>query len=152
CAANGGGNRCVSGNCCTSSDCGDAGKSCINHVCSSCPSPSPGLLVVDPSETPGGAPTGADEAGCRYKTITAALKVATPGTTVRVPATQDIPGATACTDPNIECFPIAVNAGISLVGDATLPPTIRQTGFGAGIDLSGAGSSLSNLTVDGAAA
>jgi hypothetical protein len=26
-------NTCYAGNCCTHSDCGDAGKTCVNHLC-----------------------------------------------------------------------------------------------------------------------
>ena len=145
------GTCCVTGSCCVNAECGDAGKGCVNHVCTTCSAPSGNVLVVDPSEGPGGAPTGADTAGCRYKTITAAMTHATAGMTIKVLGTKPITGSTACTDVTIECFPIPVKAGVMVVGDSTMVPTI-QVSAGTGFQLAGAGSGLSNLILDGVTA
>src|SRR5438105_4957065 len=67
------GNVCVGGTCCSNSDCGDGGLSCVNHTCTTCPSAVGNLLAVDPAQTPGAPPTGADVDGCRFPRITAAL-------------------------------------------------------------------------------
>ncbi len=147
------GNACVSGNCCATADCGGGGKTCINHVCTTCPSPSPGILVVDPADVSSGAPTGADLAGCRYKTITAAVGASpAPGTTIRVIGTQTLSGTAAtCTAHTGECYPIAVNAGISIIGDNTMPPTISAPeGGSVAFSMGAAGGRLSALTLDGA--
>jgi hypothetical protein len=149
CCASGGSNACVTGTCCTNSECGDGGKSCVNHVCTNCPAITGNTYYVDPSETAGGVPTGANVAGCRFKTITAAMNAATGPATIKVLGTAPITGSGACTDPTIECFPIAVKAGIAVVGDSTMPPTIKVTASQTGFTMSAVSSSLSTLTLDG---
>jgi hypothetical protein len=127
--------------------------SCINHTCTTCPSPSPGVLFVDPGESAGGAPTGANISGCRYKTITTALNVlvSNGGNTIRVIGSQPATGSTAtCTDHTGECFPITVPANVSIIGDAAQVPTIKVPDSAIGFLLTAPSSTLSNLIVDGA--
>ncbi len=150
CCASGAGNSCVAGSCCTNTDCSGSGLSCVNHVCTSCPSPSPGLLVVDPTETPV-APTGADVAGCRFKTITAAVAVSpTPGTTIKVLGTQTLTGAgKPCTDTTIECFPIPVPGGVTITGDTTQVPTLQVAATKTGFAMSAKSVGISHFILDG---
>jgi hypothetical protein len=151
CCAGASGSACVAGSCCTNSDCGDAGKSCVNHVCTSCPSPAPNTLVVDPSETVGGDATGADVAGCRYKTISAAMQVAASGTTIKVLGTQLLTGDDTCTSlATTECLPIGILAGVQVVGDSTLVPTLRVPLSLNGFQLKNQSSVLSHFKLDGA--
>jgi hypothetical protein len=154
CCASGGTDTCVAGDCCTAADCASsaAGKSCVNNHCTSCASPAPGVLVVDPSEAANSAATGADVAGCRFKTITLAVQSnPAPGTTIRVVGTQVLTGdSTSCTANTGECFPIAVKSGISIIGDSTMPPTVNPSpNASVGFAMGAGGARLSNLTIDG---
>src|SRR5688572_25042916 len=150
-----GGNLCVTGDCCSNTDCGDGGKVCVDNVCTNCPAPSGNTVYVDPTETnPGTTPTGADVPGCRYRTITAAATaVGTPAvaTTIVVRGTATITGQKMgmCNNANVECFPITVAANVTITGDVAMPPTINVPAEATGFLMSAGGAALSRMTLDG---
>ncbi len=152
CCAATGGNACTAGTCCTTADCG-SNTACIGHQCTTCPSPSPGLLVVDPTEAATSPATGADVAGCRFNTITEAVATSPPpGTTIRVIGSANVTGDdVSCPAKTGECFPIRVPTGVTILGDATMKPTILVSqSFAEGFLIGLGGVRLSNLIIDGA--
>jgi hypothetical protein len=150
CCAIAGNNVCVPGVCCTNSDCTN-NLSCVNHVCTTCPSPSPGLLAVDPAQPPGAPPTGADIDGCRYKLITDALNTfPSPAATIKVYGTANLTGNdTTCANHTGECLPIMIPDGVTITGASpapTLVVPINKNGF----VLDTPGAVLRNFTLEGA--
>jgi hypothetical protein len=160
CCPGTGGNACVTGNCCSDTQCSGTKPACntITNTCAACDAlgASPAHVVVDPvngkdvvgngSGTVGG--TVADGA-CAFKTITFALGNLGTATDVRVLPTGQVGTAT-----NGEQFPLTVPAGVTIEGFGG-PVTVNEVATGDGsvtgvaFTLSAAGSTLSNLIIDG---
>jgi hypothetical protein len=152
CCAIAGSNVCVPGTCCSNSDC-TGNTSCVNHVCTTCPSPSPGVLAVDPAQLPGAPPTGADIDGCRFKFISDALNTfPSPAATIKVYGTAPLTGnETMCTAHTGECLPLIIPPGVTITGASPSPaPTLVVPMNVTGFVLDTPGAVLRNFTVEGA--
>ena len=162
---------CVTGNCCSNTDCVNnpsfgAGYACTGNVCTHCDAISGNTYYVDPLNGNDAGATGSNLAGgtptpsCAFKTITRAMQVigafAAPNTKVIIVGTGATTGLAAS-----EALPITVqpNVIISTQGGAikiTLPNATNQAnpGNNSGFVFSNSGSGIQGnpaapLTLDG---
>ena len=160
CCPGANGNACVPGNCCSDTQCSGAKPACntTTNTCAACDAlgASATYVVVDPingkdvagkgSGTVGG---NVEDGACAFRTITFALGNLGGATDVRVVPTGPVGTAT-----NGEQFPITVPAGVTIEGFGG-PVTVNEVATGDGsvtgvaFTLATAGSTLSNLIIDG---
>ncbi|MGO9832631.1 MAG: hypothetical protein ACLP1X_00295 [Polyangiaceae bacterium] len=161
------GNACVPGNCCSDAQCSGTTPVCntSTNACAVCDAVGAGAtyVIVDPvngkdiaSNGSGTVGSGAVEDGaCAFKTITFALGHLPAGPDGGASVVDDVrvlPTGPVATG---EDFPITVPAGMTIEGVGG-PVTVNETATGDGtftgvaFTLSAAGSTLSNLIIDGA--
>ena len=143
---------CVPGNCHTSANCSGTTRVCANNKCAACDARNGAMVVVDPVNGADSANTGSGAAGgtatgtCAFKTIGYALGHLGGATVVNVLPTGVVSVAT-----NGETFPIGVPANVTIKGSGGTV-TVRDVATSSGgvaFNLASAGSSLSNLLING---
>jgi hypothetical protein len=137
-------------------DCAATGyPSCTQHACTKCPDVQENAATstydfyVDPVNGIDAGASGANQNGCRFKTLSYALTYAKvhPGTGPTTPARVLLMSDTASS----EVYPLFVPANVSIVGapaGATNPAVKVPAGVN-GIYLTGSVSGLSKLIIDG---
>jgi hypothetical protein len=156
CSANGADvcctNKCISGNCCTTTDCqnnpifGDSFV-CRQNTCTSCDNVTGNAYLVDPvggddsMATGSGTAAGVATLGCSFRTITRALQAIgnspAAGTTItivgRTTGTTSLYTVAATGDPSpVETLPIQVPANVTITtktGPVRLAPGNQKVGF-----------------------
>ena len=129
CAANGGGNSCVTGNCCKTADC-QFGQICTNNQCVLCTTVTDGNYYVDPlngSDTAGVTGNGT----CAWKTISYALlqlAASNQTATINVKATGNVVASAT------EVFPIGIAKTLTNGASVRIVPANRII-RGAGTDV-----------------
>jgi len=154
------GDTCVPGNCCSDTQCSGSKPACDTNTntCAACDAVGAGatFVEVDPvngkdvvgngSGTVGGT---VQDGSCAYKTITFALGHLPAGPDGGVSTVDDVrvwpTGPVAAG----EDFPITVPANMTIEGLGG-PVTVNEAATGDAFTLAAAGSTLSNLIIDGA--
>jgi hypothetical protein len=157
CCAATGGDFCFTGDCCTNAQCSGTKPACESNNCTACDAVNGTVVVVDPKNGDDAIGFGSGTAGgtangvCAFKTITYALAHLGTATTVNVLGTAHL-GTTGAAL-NGETFPLAVPAGISVIGGTAPVPTIEvPTGTGnagVGFLLATAGSVVQSFVLNG---
>jgi hypothetical protein len=156
CPAAGGGNACVSGDCCSNAQCSGATPACnaANRTCVAWDPPDGQAVFVDPANgvdapTGGSYSAGTTNAACAFRTITYALAHLGTATAVRVIATGPVGTASG------EHFPITVPAGVTIIGIAGKPvidvpaPAAAGAQSGSAFVMASNRAEIDNLVVDG---
>lgn len=136
--------------CCSAADCAATPgfTACVNNQCSACAAVADGKYYVDPASGTDNGASGGDSNGCRFKTITHALAVATLAAgTKTIYVIGDGGGAS-------ESFPLVLPPNVSVVGydDVAKAPKQRKILVPAGLvgfRLPASNSGLSYLAIDG---
>jgi hypothetical protein len=147
--------------CCGDNDCSGTGaSSCTQNVCSVCPVVQENQathtydFVVDPNGAGDGAPSseigasGADQPGCRFRTLTYALSFAGryPGVGPATPARLLLRSDASAS----ETYPLIVPANVSILGSSPgANPALKIPAGADGVHLTGSVSGLSKLLIDG---
>ncbi len=150
--------KCVTGNCCSDTDChtdtqfGAAYFCSANHVCSTCAAPAGNQYFVDPVGGVDATATGSGKVGttanatCSFKTLTRALQVigtpAPAGTTITIVGVANATTALLAA----EDLPIVIPANVKITTSLG-PISVALDANGSGFALAGDGASLVGTTV-----
>jgi hypothetical protein len=139
---------CQAGNCCADTDCGSGatckkaggGGNAVAGICSTCAAATLNTYYVDPTTGNDTTGTGANSAGCAFKTITRALKLLPAPALANTKILVIGPGGTNNTNlDGTEVYPVIIpaNVTVSITGGGTVTAKLPANAT-AGFVLNGA--------------